>query len=102
MIASLLGETYCLSGRAILPRKPLSNRIIGGSASGVAYVSQTPWLQNMSIRDNILFGLPYDEERYNKVLYMAALTRDLEILEYGDSTEVGEKGISLSGGQKQR
>ncbi|CAO3612277.1 unnamed protein product [Cunninghamella blakesleeana] len=102
LIASLLGETYNLSGRAILPRKPLSNRIIGGSTSGVAYVSQTPWLQNMSIRDNILFGLPYDEERYNKVLYMAALTRDLEILEYGDSTEVGEKGISLSGGQKQR
>ncbi|KAI8337487.1 P-loop containing nucleoside triphosphate hydrolase protein [Chlamydoabsidia padenii] len=102
LIASLLGETHRLSGAVILPRKPRSRHIIGGAASGIAYVAQTAWLQNMSIRDNILFGLPYDAERYNKVLYMTALTRDLDILEYGDSTEVGEKGISLSGGQKQR
>lgn len=92
LLSSLLNETHCLSGAAILPRKPRSpGHIVGGAASGIAYVAQTAWLQNMSIRDNILFGLPYDAERYNKVLYMTALTRDLDILEYGDSTEVGEK-----------
>ena len=60
------------------------------------------WLQNASIRGNILFGLPFDEDRYNKVLDVCALNSDLEIFEFGDKTEIGEKGITLSGGQKQR
>ncbi|ORZ16981.1 hypothetical protein BCR42DRAFT_373967 [Absidia repens] len=103
LLGSLLGETYCYSGRAILPRRPsLRDHQLGGSVSGIAYVAQTAWLQNCSIRDNILFGLEFDEVRYTKVLYMTALTKDLEILEFGDETEVGESGISLSGGQKQR
>ncbi|CDS14473.1 hypothetical protein LRAMOSA06642 [Lichtheimia ramosa] len=97
LLASLLGETHCLSGSAVLPR-----RANGSSFSGIAYVAQTAWLQNRTIRDNILFGLPYDKERYEKVLFMCALVRDLEILEFGDQTEVGERGITLSGGQKQR
>jgi ABC-type multidrug transport system fused ATPase/permease subunit len=103
LLSSLLGETFCLSGQAILPRTiPNKSSPLGGAVSGIAYVAQTAWLQNCSIRDNILFGLPFDEERYEAVLYMTALTRDLEILEFGDDTEVGEKGITLSGGQKQR
>lgn len=103
LLSSLLGETYCLSGSAILPRKKYTRSSgLGGAVSGIAYVAQTAWLQNCSIRDNILFGLEYDQERYENILYMTALTRDLEILEFGDSTEVGEKGITLSGGQKQR
>jgi ABC-type multidrug transport system fused ATPase/permease subunit len=103
LLSSLLGETHCLSGSAVLPRKPYNkSEGLGGAVSGIAYVAQTAWLQNASIRDNILFGLPYDQERYENILYMTALTRDLEILEFGDSTEVGEKGITLSGGQKQR
>ena len=56
----------------------------------------------MSIRENILFGLPYDEDRYNKVIRACALVKDLEIFEHCDKTEVGEKGITVSGGQKQR
>jgi ABC-type multidrug transport system fused ATPase/permease subunit len=103
LLASLLGETACIQGAAVLPRnkrKPTSP--LGGAESGIAYVAQSAWLQNASIKDNILFGLPFDQDRYDQVLYMCALTRDLEILEHGDATEVGEKGITLSGGQKQR
>ncbi|KAI0677672.1 hypothetical protein C8Q78DRAFT_1003851 [Trametes maxima] len=71
-------------------------------AGGVAYAAQESWVQNETIRDNILFGAPYDEERYNKVIYQCALKRDLTLFEAGDKTEVGEKGLTLSGGQKAR
>ncbi|CAG8609839.1 19722_t:CDS:10, partial [Racocetra persica] len=74
---------------------------LGGAPSGIAYVSQTAWLQNASIRDNILFGLPFSYEIYSEVIRVCALDKDLEILEAGDKTEIGEKGITLSGGQKQ-
>jgi ATP-binding cassette subfamily C (CFTR/MRP) protein 1 len=68
----------------------------------VAYVAQQPWIVNATLKENILFGSPYDEERYEKVIKVCALTRDLEILPAGDATEIGEKGINLSGGQKAR
>ncbi|KAG7381562.1 hypothetical protein PHYPSEUDO_005912 [Phytophthora pseudosyringae] len=71
----------------------------GGS---VAYCSQQPWIQNMTVQDNILFGLLYDRNKYEKVLDACALTADLESLPAGDSTEIGERGINLSGGQKAR
>ncbi|RIA90254.1 P-loop containing nucleoside triphosphate hydrolase protein [Glomus cerebriforme] len=101
LLMALLGELECLNGRVFLPRK-VSSKNFGGAPSGIAYVAQTAWLQNASIKDNILFGLPFDEYRYNKVLNVCALNKDLEILEFGDKTEIGEKGITLSGGQKQR
>jgi ABC-type multidrug transport system fused ATPase/permease subunit len=56
----------------------------------------------MSIRDNILFGLDYDEDKYDHTIEICELTRDLEILPDKDFTEIGEKGINLSGGQKAR
>ncbi|XP_053306512.1 ATP-binding cassette sub-family C member 2 [Spea bombifrons] len=68
----------------------------------VAYVPQQAWIQNASLRDNILFGAEYDEVRYKNVLEACALLPDLEILPGGDRSEIGEKGINLSGGQKQR
>ena len=49
----------------------------------------------MSFQENILFGAPYDEERYKKVIKQCALTRDLELFDAGDATEVGEKGLTL-------
>ena len=76
-----------------------SNWIIENS---VAYVAQQAWLQNATIRDNILFDLPYNESRYKQVVKMCALEKDFQIFEDGDMTEIGEKGITLSGGQKQR
>ncbi|KAJ3341071.1 Multidrug resistance-associated protein 1 [Gonapodya sp. JEL0774] len=80
-------------------------RRVGGSIElngTVAYVPQTAWIVNDSLRNNILFGKPFDEQRYNDVIHSCALTRDLEILSAGDRTEIGERGINLSGGQKQR
>ncbi|KAG0099344.1 hypothetical protein BGZ93_008058 [Podila epicladia] len=96
-----------LNGQVHLPRRPLDGSRVydpetGLLKDGVAYVSQQAWLQNASIKDNILFGSPFEEERYNRVIEVCALKRDLEILEDGDQTEIGEKGITLSGGQKQR
>ena len=63
---------------------------------------QSAWLRNASIRDNILFDLPYIEERYQKTLEVCALLSDLKILEDGDMSEIGERGVNLSGGQKAR
>lgn len=68
----------------------------------IAYLQQQAWIQNASLRDNILFGKPFDKERYKKIIEACALKTDLEILPGGDQTEIGEKGINLSGGQKQR
>ncbi|KAI8802102.1 multidrug resistance-associated protein 1, partial [Cladochytrium replicatum] len=76
---------------------------VGLSANGpVAFVSQQAWLLNETVRDNILFGKEYDEERYYKVLFACSLEKNLETLDGGDMTEFGEKGINVSGGQKQR
>lgn len=68
----------------------------------VAYVPQQSWIQNKTLKDNILFGKAYCESLYKKVVEACALQTDLQILPAGDQTEIGEKGINLSGGQKQR
>ncbi|KAH7302714.1 hypothetical protein KP509_23G084100 [Ceratopteris richardii] len=68
----------------------------------VAYVAQTAWIQTGSVRDNILFGLPYDETRYRDAVRACALEQDMKSFSHGDATEIGERGINMSGGQKQR
>uniref|UniRef100_A0A1B6D6I6 ABC-type glutathione-S-conjugate transporter n=3 Tax=Clastoptera arizonana TaxID=38151 RepID=A0A1B6D6I6_9HEMI len=67
-----------------------------------SYVPQQAWIQNETLRDNILFGKPMSEKKYKEVLRACALESDLKMLVSGDMTEIGEKGINLSGGQKQR
>ncbi|KAI0666643.1 multidrug resistance-associated ABC transporter [Trametes maxima] len=62
---------------------------------GVAYAAQESWVLSDTIRNNILFGAPYDEARYTKVIKQCALERDLSLFDAGDKTEVGEKGITL-------
>ncbi|KAH9836198.1 uncharacterized protein C8Q71DRAFT_761194 [Rhodofomes roseus] len=88
MLMALLGEMH------YIPNGPDSYVNLPRSC-GVAYAAQESWVQNETIKDNILFGSPYDEERYNKVIEQCGLTRDLELLEAGDLTEVGEKGLTL-------
>ncbi|KAG5323862.1 SUR protein, partial [Acromyrmex heyeri] len=68
----------------------------------IAYVARQPWLQNATLRDNILFGSTYRSQRYRNVLHACALQPDVDILPGRDLTRIGERGINLSGGQKQR
>ncbi|RKP09575.1 P-loop containing nucleoside triphosphate hydrolase protein [Thamnocephalis sphaerospora] len=102
ILMALLGEMRCTSGKVLIPRRTNGDHFFSGSIDNVAYVAQQAWLQNLSIRDNILFGREYDAKRYRQVIRACALERDLEILDAGDQTEIGEKGVTLSGGQKQR
>ncbi|KAJ6161271.1 ABC transporter integral membrane type 1, partial [Penicillium chermesinum] len=67
-----------------------------------AFCPQYAWIQNASLRNNIVFGKEFDEAWYNDVVEACALLPDLEVLPYGDQTEIGERGITVSGGQKQR
>ena len=73
--------------------------MLGGS---LWVVQQPPWIQNKTIRDNILFGLPFHKERYIKTIESWQLVDDLVMLNGGDMTEIGERGVNLSGGQKAR
>lgn len=103
MLSSIIGESEIISGRILVP-KALDTTIptewiISGS---IAYVAQTPWLENTTIKDNILFGLIFQPGRYQDVIKASALRGDLEILPDGDMTEIGARGINLSGGQRWR
>ncbi|OWF39710.1 multidrug resistance-associated protein 5-like [Mizuhopecten yessoensis] len=86
---------------AILGRMPQS---IGHLAvhGSVAYAAQQAWIFNGTLKDNIVFGQPYDADWYKQVIYACGLEPDLDLLANGDETEIGEKGINISGGQKQR
>ncbi|KAI0338657.1 multidrug resistance-associated ABC transporter [Trametopsis cervina] len=101
LLMALLGEMTMLEGRLILSKNP-SYIDEHGLQHSISYAAQSPWLRYQSIKDNILFGHPYDEERYNAVVECCALLPDLHILEDGDNTEIGARGVSLSGGQKAR
>ncbi|XP_078067705.1 ATP-binding cassette sub-family C member 5-like isoform X1 [Mustelus asterias] len=110
LISAILGQLILLEGTVAV-------------RGNFAYVAQQAWLLNTSLRDNILFGKSYEEERYNNVLEACCLYPDIESLPYGDMTEeitghqsrpgtlaeflhllfwVGERGANLSGGQRQR
>ena len=106
LLMALLGEMTLIEGSVFLPggqsREALQADPETGYTESVAYCAQQAWLANDTIKQNILFASPNDETRYRSVIAACALERDLEILEKGDSTLVGEKGITLSGGQKQR
>uniref|UniRef100_A0A8C1V5M9 ABC-type glutathione-S-conjugate transporter n=1 Tax=Cyprinus carpio TaxID=7962 RepID=A0A8C1V5M9_CYPCA len=89
LLSAMLGEMEKKSGHVT----------VSGS---VAYVPQQAWIQNATLKDNILFGCEMKDSWYQKVLEACALLPDLEILPARDATEIGEKGLNLSGGQKQR
>ncbi|XP_050359934.1 ATP-binding cassette sub-family C member 4-like isoform X2 [Nymphalis io] len=68
----------------------------------VSFASQEPWLFPATVRENILFGLPYDSAKYKRVCKVCTLEKDFKQFPYGDMTLVGERGVSLSGGQRAR
>ncbi|XP_061493478.1 ATP-binding cassette sub-family C member 5 isoform X2 [Rhineura floridana] len=89
LISAILGQMTLLEGSI--------------SVDGTfAYAAQQAWILNATLRDNILFGKEFEEERYNTVLNDCCLRPDLAILPSGDLTEIGERGANLSGGQRQR
>ncbi|GAB4844228.1 hypothetical protein Ancab_037593 [Ancistrocladus abbreviatus] len=89
MLSSITGEMKKLSG---------SVKISGSKA----YVPQSPWILTGNIRENILFGNPYDNAKYERTIKACALEKDFELFACGDLTEIGERGINMSGGQKKR
>ena len=91
LLLALLGEMNLLHGQVLFP--PNVN---------VAYCPQEPWIVNESIRENIIFGLPFDIQRYATVTRAVALPHDFVTLDHGDQSLAGESGSRLSGGQKQR
>lgn len=106
------GETLAVVGPVGAGKSTLLNALIGdiwidpksiiSMTGNMAYASQTPFILNASVRDNILFGLDFDEKRYKQVLEACNLAPDLNQLPAGDMTEIGERGVTLSGGQKAR
>jgi ABC-type multidrug transport system fused ATPase/permease subunit len=88
-LQALLGDLYKMRGEVIIRGR-------------CAYVAQSPWVMNASVRENIVFGHRWDPHFYNKTIRACALQDDFATLPDGDQTEVGERGISLSGGQKAR
>lgn len=109
LLTGILGEAYIAHGHIDMPRAISQSSDIKFipadrwlQPNTIAYVAQTAWLENKTIQENILFGSPLVEERYKDTLSACGLTADLNVLEDGDQTEIGEKGINLSGGQKAR
>lgn len=94
ILHAILGEVELLDGCITAPSM--------AQDQPVAFVSQSPWLQNNTIQNNILFGQVLDEERYEAVLTSCALRPDLASLADGDQTLIGLRGVKLSGGQKAR
>lgn len=105
------GELSCIVGKVGSGKSAFLQAILGDlhKSAGlvtvkghIAYVAQSPWIMNATVKNNILFGAKYDPEFYKRTIEACALSDDLLILPDGDETVVGEKGISLSGGQKAR
>ncbi|XP_048587659.1 ATP-binding cassette subfamily C member 4 [Nematostella vectensis] len=89
LLSAILGQVSCTKGKI-------------KSRGTICHVPQVPWIFNGSVRENITFGLPYDEEKYGRIIDACALRKDFELFSNGDLTVIGERGVALSGGQRAR
>ncbi|KAJ1746171.1 hypothetical protein LPJ69_006571, partial [Coemansia sp. RSA 1752] len=107
LLSALIGNMELIQGKVLVPTHLETDDMLNinndcAVLSDIAFVSQEPWLRNATIRENILFGEPFEKQRYERVLRMCALGPDLALLSARDLSEIGERGITLSGGQRQR
>ncbi len=106
------GKLTMIIGQVGAGKSSILNALLGDMELGegskvtvtgkVAYAAQSAFIENDTLRGNVLFGRPMDEERYYSALRASDLETDIKQLPGGDMTEIGERGINLSGGQKQR
>ncbi|XP_026778605.1 ATP-binding cassette sub-family C member 9 isoform X2 [Pangasianodon hypophthalmus] len=119
LLLAMLGEMQTLSGKVYWSNLPDCEMLHDGCISSeydtdfsyeersknrysVAYAAQKSWLLNATVEENITFGSPFNKQRYKAVIDACSLQPDIDLLPFGDQTEIGERGINLSGGQRQR
>ncbi|XP_067247959.1 ATP-binding cassette sub-family C member 9 isoform X8 [Chanodichthys erythropterus] len=118
LLLAMLGEMQTISGKVFWSKQPDCEILFDGNISGhdtelfheersknrysVAYATQKSWLLNATVEENITFGSPFNKQRYKEVIDACSLQPDIDLLPFGDQTEIGERGINLSGGQRQR
>ncbi|KAM9334959.1 LOW QUALITY PROTEIN: ATP-binding cassette sub-family C member 9 [Symphorus nematophorus] len=120
LLLAMLGEMQTIDGRVYWSKPPdcemahegiisshssllpLSHDAPSKNRYSVAYATQKSWLLNATVEENITFGSPFNKQRYKAVIDACSLQPDIDLLPFGDQTEIGERGINLSGGQRQR
>ncbi|XP_018415515.1 PREDICTED: ATP-binding cassette sub-family C member 9 [Nanorana parkeri] len=106
LLLAILGEMQALEGRVCWNNPDdcflFSDNEGSKNRNSVAYAGQKPWLLNATVEENITFGSPFIKQRYRAVTDACSLQPDIDLLPFGDQTEIGERGINLSGGQRQR
>ncbi|KAM9671740.1 ATP-binding cassette sub-family C member 9 isoform 2-T2 [Trichechus inunguis] len=106
LLLAILGEMQTLEGKVhwsnVNETEPSLEATRSRNRYSVAYAAQKPWLLNATVEENITFGSPFNKQRYKAVTDACSLQPDIDLLPFGDQTEIGERGINLSGGQRQR
>ncbi|XP_023370472.1 ATP-binding cassette sub-family C member 9 [Otolemur garnettii] len=106
LLLAILGEMQTLEGKVhwsnVNESEPSFDATRSRNRYSVAYAAQKPWLLNATVEENITFGSPFNKQRYKAVTDACSLQPDIDLLPFGDQTEIGERGINLSGGQRQR
>nr|XP_046235528.1 ATP-binding cassette sub-family C member 9 isoform X2 [Scatophagus argus] len=119
LLLAMLGEMQTIEGRVYWSKLPVCEMVHEGNISwsgaeesdediqsknrySVAYAAQKSWLLNATVEENIIFGSSFNKQRYKAVIDACSLQPDIDLLPFGDQTEIGERGINLSGGQRQR